>query len=669
MEKSMKKRWMQIFVCLGVVLAMCQGLFCLNTQAKNKTIYVAFKDQMPFYQFTDEQGQAAGMHVDIMNAIAKELEVDVVYIPAETNQDAIALLESGEAELILGIPYYWEGDFNTTSEISSSEIAIMAPKELVTSREELDFSKYIIALEFGVTNPSVVSSLRARQYIFTGSQVRVLDILSRGRADVMMCDKACMEYLLREKDILDDYVVVKGQLDQPGYTIALEKNNSKLRREIENALMTIRLSGEYEIISAKWIPAAEDGAERLKKVVFGMAAVFVIVSGAVSVYVSVLHKIRNMLEKEVAEKTKALNGKVLQLSYESELRNRIIEHSPNGMVLVDWDGTITLINKSACQMAEVVKTEVGTSIYSVKFFEQLLSKAGIHDRLTLFRGANEQTLALRDSMNEEHIYQLTVLPTYNEEYCNGALLTIEDITAKEEQRIAAAEKEKNQVMNRLIAGIAHEIKNPLTGIRNFAELIRTKRNDSRFLDYFAELVPEEVDRISRLVESLMQYARPPKGKRECINLSDVLMESMALMNPLLLGQEEVVVATSLEENLFIFADRDQIKQVFINLFMNGFNAVERKLQKEAKIAAPAIKLTAVIRGEFIIVHVLDYGDGMTPEEVEKCTEPFFTTSPKGTGLGLAMSKRFIQENEGTMWIDSEKGVQTCITVRFRRYEK
>ena len=167
----------------------------------------------------------------------------------------------------------------------------------------------------------------------------------------------------------------------------------------------------------------------------------------------------------------------------------------------------------------------------------------------------------------------------------------------------------------------------------------------------------------------MQYARPPKGKQELVSLSEVLMECVTLVQPLILVQEDIKVETVLEKNLFICADRDQIKQVFINLFMNGLNAVERKAQKEEKISSPAMKIMASARGEFIIVQVLDHGDGMTPEEVKKCTEPFFTTRSQGNGLGLAMSKRFIQENEGMMWIESEKGVQTCITVRFRRYER
>lgn len=665
----MKKKWMRVVVCISMVLAMCQGFFCLSAEAKSDSLRVAFKTDMPFYQFTDEQGNAAGMHVDIMEAVAKELGKDLEYLPVETSQDASMLLENGEADLILGIPYYLDVDFTTTSEISSSETAILAPKTLMDSKEKMDISDYRIVYEYGVTNQIVVSNMRAKQYISTGSQFRVLEAHLKGKAELMMCDRACMEYLLRERGLWESYTVVQGQLDEPGYTIAVGKENSMLRREIENALMTIRLSGEYEEILAKWIPVSEDGTEWLKKIIMSLAVVLVIVGGGLSVYIHVQNRIRKMLENEVAEKTKALKGKITQLSYESELRNRIIEHSPNGMVLVDWDGKITLINKSACQMAEVAKTVVGTSIFAADFFSRLLTQAGIQDRMKLLQGTEEQSISLHDNMNIERIYQLTVLPTYNEETCDGALLTVEDITAKEEQRTAAAEKEKNQIMNRLIAGMAHEIKNPLTGIRNFAELIRTKRNDPRFLDYFSELVPGEVDRISRLVESLMQYARPPKGKREKIDLAEVLRECAAWIQPAILGKEEIRVETNFDDSLYICADRDQIKQIFINLFMNGVNAVERKLQKEEKIASPAIRISAKESGEYIIVAVLDYGDGMTPEEVEKCTEPFFTTRSQGNGLGLAMSKRFIQENDGMLWIESEKGVQTCMTVRFRRYDK
>lgn len=167
----------------------------------------------------------------------------------------------------------------------------------------------------------------------------------------------------------------------------------------------------------------------------------------------------------------------------------------------------------------------------------------------------------------------------------------------------------------------------------------------------------------------MQYARPPKGKCEKLDVSEVLRECAAWLHPIIFARDEIHVEMEIEEHLYIGADRDQIKQVFINLFMNGVNAVERKLQREEKIASPAMRITAEEKGEFVIVTVLDYGVGMTPDEVKKCTEPFFTTRAQGNGLGLAMSKRFIQENDGIMWIESEKDVQTCMTVRFRRYRE
>lgn len=665
----MKRLRMKIIFCVVMVLILCHELLNLTVSAKNNPLRVAFKNNMPYYQYVDENGNVAGMHVDIMNAIAKELKREIIYIPADNNRETLALLEEGKADLILGVPYYLEGEYNTTSEISSSEIVIYAPKSLWEEQKDPKVSKFNMVLEYGMINQMMINNIGARQYVTVNSQKAVLDIHLSGKAELMMCDQACMEYLLREKNLWEDYIIVHSQLDTTGYAIAVKKNDIFMRREIENALMAIRLSGEHEEICEQWIPMSEDSSILLKKILMIMTVVLVVIGGTLSVYVYVLYRIRRLLEKEVAEKTKALNSKVRQLSYESELRNRIIEHSPKGMILVDWDGRIKLINKSACYMAEITKTVVGTDIYEQHFYKRLLDLAGIHDQQTLLRGTGEQILILNDEINVERIYQIYILPTYNEERCNGALITIEDVTDKEEQRMAAAEKEKNQVMNRLIAGIAHEIKNPLTGIRNFAELIKTKRNDQRFLDYFAQLVPEEVDRISCLVESLMQYARPPKGNKDKIDISEVIKECAALMYPLLMMQERIVVETKMNDGLCIWADRDQMKQVFINLLMNGINAVERKMQNQENISSPAIEMTGEIIGDYIVVKVVDYGIGMTDEEVKKCTEPFFTTGDHGNGLGLATAKRFIQENDGMLWIESEKNVRTCMTIRFRRYEK
>ena len=244
------------------------------------------------------------------------------------------------------------------------------------------------------------------------------------------------------------------------------------------------------------------------------------------------------------------------------------------------------------------------------------------------------------------------------------MLIISDITAEEAKKQEMIEKEKSVALSRLVAGIAHEIKNPLTGIQNFADMIISERENPQFWDYFAEYVPKEIGRISKLIESLMNYARPAKGVKTPTEVAPLIRESMYLLNTT--AASNISINVELEEGMWIFVEQDRIKQVLINILLNSLEAVEmrkkieRELRKQFQISVSAYKQF----GE-VFIRVEDQGDGMSEQDLQFCMDPFYTTKEKGTGLGLAISRQFVQENGGLMAIDSIKHEGTTIVLRFR----
>ena len=247
----------------------------------------------------------------------------------------------------------------------------------------------------------------------------------------------------------------------------------------------------------------------------------------------------------------------------------------------------------------------------------------------------------------------------------GVLLSVSDMTKAERMQQAEFDKQKSQALTRIAAGIAHEIRNPLMSIGTFANLIGTRGEDKQVQESFAKYVPGEVDRINRLIENLIHYAKPAKRQTERVDLNQLLEDSLALVRPVL-RKAGFLLTAHLRPNAYILADRDQIRQVLTNILINGIQAMEQK--SAAQQAAQPLTLTVELaqEGEKWRLRIRDEGIGMTEAELQACRDPFFTTKETGAGLGLALCEQYIKENNGAMEMDSVKYQYTQITLLFER---
>lgn len=662
----MGKFWGRFGAAVCILMLAAWPLSSLTARAAGIRLRVAFKDDAPFYQFTDEQGSARGLHVDLIVAIARTNGIQIDYIPMGKLWDCLDALERGEVDVVLGVPTYTDGEFSASMETSTAKLYVLAAHSFLAGRNIDQISDYTAVFEYNTANSSMISNMNARSYLVTGSQKALLEAHLAGQGDVMICDKNCMSYLLRQKGIESEYAVVQSFIDTTGYVMAVKKGNATLLRLLNDGLMALRFSGEYDNIHKQWV--VEEPAtlpESIRQILWWAAMGVAAAALSVSVYILTTNRIRSFLTIQVKEKTTELDRRVRQLQNESELRNRLIEHSPNGMILFDCANNVTLMNASACRMVGLSGSPVGENIMNIRLFGDILrrhSESGFAGE----RPIGNETFSFSSGNGSPRIYHYSILPTLEGDVCSGALITVEDITAEEEKKQAIIEQEKSKALTRMMAGIAHEIRNPLTGIRNFAELIPKKRDDRQFLDCFAQLVPAEVDRISRLIESLMQYARPPKGNREPMDLSAVAQEC-AYLAKAAVKPGMIRVETELPKGILIEADRDQIKQVFINVIMNSIASMEKKLHNCSQSLPLLLRISTRLQGENAVVEIRDEGEGMSPTTIRYCTDPFFTSKSTGTGLGLSLSKQFVQENNGSLSIESKEEIETVITIQFRRY--
>ena len=219
-------------------------------------------------------------------------------------------------------------------------------------------------------------------------------------------------------------------------------------------------------------------------------------------------------------------------------------------------------------------------------------------------------------------------------------------------------KNKLMELGTVAAGIAHEIRNPLASIKTFAQLLPTKGDDPEFKNEFSKLVTKDVDRISKVVESMLAFARPAGVKVEDYWAAELVDEAVLLVEPRL-KSKEIHLKKEVAKDLRLRVDKQQILQVLVNLLNNAVDSLGPGGTIRVSASARSVDDFGVgsQRQEFVVIEVADNGVGMTAAMRQRLFEPFFTTKKHGTGLGLSISQKIVHDHGGVIKVSSveEKG--------------
>ena len=253
----------------------------------------------------------------------------------------------------------------------------------------------------------------------------------------------------------------------------------------------------------------------------------------------------------------------------------------------------------------------------------------------------------------------------------GALATAFDQMG---ERLVQREKELKESQNTLrradrlsslgllTAGLAHEIRNPLVAIRTFTQLLPERYNDAEFRDGFQGLALKEVDRICGLINDLLSFARPSRPKVVQENMNDVIdgitriLESEA-------KEKNVEITRDFTAGLpTVWIDREQMKQVFMNLILNAIQAMKNEGGALSISTRFHSRDQSGQPGQFVQVEIRDTGVGIPEENLDHIFDPFFTNKDEGSGLGLSISHQIVQEHGGYIAVESKVGVGTSFFV-------
>ena len=213
----------------------------------------------------------------------------------------------------------------------------------------------------------------------------------------------------------------------------------------------------------------------------------------------------------------------------------------------------------------------------------------------------------------------------------------------------------------LTAGLAHEIRNPLVAIRTFTQLLPERYDDAEFREGFQGLALKEVDRICGLINDLLSFARPSKPNVALENVNDVVDNIVRILETQA-KEKSTAISREFNDSLpKVWIDREQMKQVFMNLILNAIQAM--KEGGSISIATRAIsRIGTEPSGEFVQVEVRDTGIGIPEENLQHIFDPFFTSKDEGSGLGLAVSHQIVQEHGGFVTVESTLGKGTSFFV-------
>ncbi len=648
-----------LILILVLISAVSQRVFAVTTHLR-----VAFNiDQAP-YHFVDENGKAKGLHIDMLECIAQSAGYTIEYVPLETSTACIAALNNGDVDLIIDVLQKYPNSKWMSDALSEETVCTFADISKTTADYE------IVTYQLGTITPAIAAKLKTNLSIATSSPKESIDYLVNGKADVMVGIKQSILYYMKDSDVNDSYAITNNFMGMISFALKVPDNDYHLLQTLNREIAELRTSDEYNEMRKNW-SYQEDEAESnyigLKRLVIVLAITVVVLS----LYASTVTLVRRALKKQVDKQTISLQKanteirqQMEQLEAENDIRNRIIEYSHLGMVLFDRKYTIKLINDSAINLSgektpykDIRKMNVFGAIIRSNDVQQLFQKE-------TSKCESVQTILLKKDEHEfRYRYSFQKIIKAGEVW--AILLTVEDITDEEARRQLMFEEEKSKQLNQIVASISHEIKNPLTSIKTFVDGLNDFEADPQFMQDFSYYVPKEVERINRLVEGLISYAKPAKGIEELLDLTTLVWDAVIFARSIN-RIKQIQIYGDIEDGHKIIGNHDQIKQVLINIIMNGIESMQEKLCNCTEELALSLTITLSSENDDSVIIIRDEGMGMAPEAIKRCMDPFFTTKRTGTGLGLTLSEQYTRENNGHLRIESQVGSYTEIQIRFRR---
>ncbi len=320
----------------------------------------------------------------------------------------------------------------------------------------------------------------------------------------------------------------------------------------------------------------------------------------------------------------------------------VVANMANGLISIDPKGKIVSYNHLALELLDLEESEAqGKDLRESINFESSGIQRTVSDCIPVL----EHEIFHRKKSGNIVPLSLSATPIKNEQGgCDGTVLVLRDLTEIKQLQEKVKRTEKLAAIGELAARVAHEIRNPLSSIRGFAQFLRQALKDRAKEQEYAEIMVSEVDRINRVVSDLLTFARPMKLELSPVDVADLIEHSVRLIREEALSRK-VEIRMNVSNLTELPLDQSQISQALLNLLLNALQAVDSEGH---------VEIGAVLDASESRLHlwVEDDGPGLAPDEIKRIFEPFYTTKEKGTGLGLAIVYNIVENHNGEIKVVS-----------------
>ncbi len=336
------------------------------------------------------------------------------------------------------------------------------------------------------------------------------------------------------------------------------------------------------------------------------------------------------------------------------LNQNVVESIPSGLITLSPDGLATFINPAGCFiLRREATTVIGRSIAELGFYPD---NDWMHARETLTFGAVVR--------NEKHDFPIgdeqrsigfAVTPLNSiEGIASGYTLIFQDLTDMKTLEAELRLKDRMAAVGELSAGIAHEIRNPLAAIAGSVQVLKKSAALNPQEQRLMSIILKESDRLNKSIADFLRFVKPQEKRPAAFDIAASLAETLDLLR----NSAEIGSGLTIEDEIVppshtIVGDADQIRQVFWNIARNAVQAMPN---------GGTLRVTAGIAGDRYNIVFNDNGQGMSDADQRRLFQPFRTSFPSGTGLGMAISYRIVQEHGGRIDVSSHVGAGTAITV-------
>jgi two-component system, sporulation sensor kinase E len=360
------------------------------------------------------------------------------------------------------------------------------------------------------------------------------------------------------------------------------------------------------------------------------------------------------LSKMDAEQIRAL---VVRVSEENDLLAMLLESLTDGIIVTDRDHTVMLVNKAAERLVPFTGPEIVDRLLWDSVSDRALADFFV-DKLRAQEKVSDREFAV-DTV-PARVLAVSLLPLVRGGSAQGNVVHVEDVTEKRSKEARLRRAESLASLTTLAAGVAHEIKNPLGSMGIHLQLIQKKMAGKDCIDVkdiaqHLGVMAEEVDRLNRIVVDFLFAVKPMDTRLEDGDLNKVVEELIEFVKPEL-DQAGVTIVAELSGALpLLRLDPRYVKQALLNLIKNAVAAMPGggTLTVETRRAGAEVQM-----------RVSDTGTGIPEEIMDKIFEPYFTTKPFGTGLGLTIVFKIAKEHFGDISVSSRMGEGTTVTISF-----